>query len=86
MDFFLIYFLKKSYVGLQEWYCLAKLMAEKMAWEYAMTHGINLVTILPGVTIGTMLQPVVNQSSTHILKYLNGTQYRSQSTDCVCFF
>ncbi|KAG0572150.1 hypothetical protein KC19_VG072800 [Ceratodon purpureus] len=60
-------------VDLQEWYCLAKLIAEKMAWEYAETHNLNLVTICPGITLGTMLQPRVNQSSTHILKYLNGS-------------
>ncbi|XP_024379667.1 cinnamoyl-CoA reductase 1 isoform X2 [Physcomitrium patens] len=59
--------------GRKEWYCLAKLIAERTAWDYADAHGMKLVTICPPVTLGTMLQPRVNQSSKHILKYLDGS-------------
>lgn len=57
----------------QDWYCFAKTKAEKAAWDFAETHNLNLkVTICPSVTMGSMLQASLNQSSTHILKYLNG--------------
>lgn len=36
---------------------------------------MKLVTICPPVTLGTMLQPRVNQSSKHILKYLDGSRH-----------
>lgn len=47
-------------------------MAERAAWEYSKTHNLDLVSICPPVTMGTMLQQTVNESSKHILKFLNG--------------
>ncbi|EFJ06720.1 hypothetical protein SELMODRAFT_134883 [Selaginella moellendorffii] len=61
-------------VQIKEWYCLAKTLAEKSAWEFAAAqgNGFKLIVINPAVVMGPVLQPKLNASSTHILKYLTG--------------
>lgn len=48
-------------------------MAEKAAWEEAAARGVDLVVVSPVLVLGPLLQPTVNASIIHILKYLNGS-------------
>ncbi len=48
-------------------------MAEQAAWEVSKKKGVDLVVLNTAVVLGPMLQPTVNASSVHILKYLNGS-------------
>ncbi|KAH9715803.1 Cinnamoyl-CoA reductase 1 [Citrus sinensis] len=52
----------------KNWYCYAKTVAEKAAWEEAKARGLDLVVVNPMLVIGTLLQPTVNASIIHILK------------------
>lgn len=58
---------------MQNWYCYGKTVAEQAAWELAKEKGVDLVTVVPPLVIGPLLQPRVNVSVAHILKYLNGS-------------
>ncbi|TVU42347.1 hypothetical protein EJB05_08747, partial [Eragrostis curvula] len=67
----------------QNWYCYAKKVAEQAAWELARQRRLDLVVVNPSLVLGQLLQPSVNASTRHILKYLDGsvktyTQGRSQ--------
>ena len=62
------------------WYCYGKLMAEQAAWELAKDKGVDLVTVVPPMVTGPLLQPTFNISMSHILKYLNGSA-KSYSND-----
>ncbi|XP_042517005.1 cinnamoyl-CoA reductase 1-like isoform X2 [Macadamia integrifolia] len=55
-----------------DWYCYGKMLAEHKAWEMAKKRGLDLVTVIPPLTIGPLLQPNLNASVVHILKFLNG--------------
>ncbi|GAV72360.1 Epimerase domain-containing protein [Cephalotus follicularis] len=57
----------------KNWYCYGKAVAEEAAWEVAKEKGVDLVAVNPVLVIGPMLQPTVNASIMHILKYLNGS-------------
>ena len=57
---------------LQNLYCYGKTVAEQDAWDVARKKGVDLVVVNPVLVIGPLLQPTVNASSMHILKYLNG--------------
>lgn len=48
-------------------------MAEQAAWETAKEKGVDLVVITPVLVLGPLLQPTVNASIVHILKYLTGS-------------
>ncbi|CAN1256668.1 Cinnamoyl-CoA reductase 1 [Linum perenne] len=54
------------------WYCYGKTAAEQRAWKVAKEKGVDLVVVNPVVVVGPLLQPTVNLSSVHILKYLAG--------------
>lgn len=56
----------------RNWYCYGKTMAEKVAWEMAAKREVDLIVVNPVLVIGPLLQPSINASSIHILKYLNG--------------
>lgn len=56
----------------QNWYCLAKTVAEKEAWLHAKESGLDIVTICPSIVIGPMLQSTANASSLRILRYMKG--------------
>ena len=47
-------------------------MAERAAWEESKKRGVDMVVINPVLVIGPLLQPTINASTVHILKYLNG--------------
>ncbi|KAK6928773.1 NAD-dependent epimerase/dehydratase [Dillenia turbinata] len=53
-------------------YPLSKTLAEKVAWDFAKEHNIDLVTLHPGVVIGPPLQPTPNLSVEFVLNLLNG--------------
>ncbi|KAJ7943098.1 Cinnamoyl-CoA reductase [Quillaja saponaria] len=56
----------------KNWYCYGKTIAEQAAWNLAKEKGVDFVVVNPVVVLGQMLQPALNASSIHILKYLNG--------------
>ncbi|KAL5708081.1 hypothetical protein ACHQM5_018915 [Ranunculus cassubicifolius] len=56
------------------WYDLSKTLAEESAWKFAKEHGIDMVTINPGVAVGPLLQQNLNGSSGFILSLINGSQ------------
>ncbi|KAH0762847.1 hypothetical protein KY290_018920 [Solanum tuberosum] len=57
----------------KNWYCYGKTVAEKTAWDEAREKGVDLVVINPVLVLGPLLQPTVNASVLHILKYLTGS-------------
>ncbi|GFP82798.1 cinnamoyl-coa reductase 1 [Phtheirospermum japonicum] len=57
----------------KNWYCYGKAVAEQAAWDSAKELGVDLVVINPVLVLGPLLQPTVNASVLHILKYLTGS-------------
>ncbi|GLT38280.1 hypothetical protein SLA2020_125380 [Shorea laevis] len=57
----------------KNWYCFGKAVAEKAAWDVAKEKGVDLVVVNPVLVLGPLLQPTVNASIVHILKYLTGS-------------
>ncbi|XP_048533970.1 cinnamoyl-CoA reductase 1-like [Triticum urartu] len=55
------------------YYC-AKMMAEITATEEAAKRGLELAVVVPSMTMGPMLQPALNFSSSHIARYLTGAK------------
>lgn len=49
-------------------------MAEKEAWSYAKKSGLDMVTVLPALVVGPMLQKTTNASSLALIKLLKGTK------------
>ncbi|KAH9620129.1 hypothetical protein KSS87_001273 [Heliosperma pusillum] len=57
----------------KNWYCYGKTVAEQAAWATAKELGVDLVVVNPVLVVGPLLQPNVNASTIHILKYLTGS-------------
>ncbi|KAI5056337.1 hypothetical protein GOP47_0028155 [Adiantum capillus-veneris] len=57
----------------KSWYALSKIEAELEAWKLAKEHGLDLVTINPGMVIGPLLQPALNTTSELVLKLIDGS-------------
>ncbi|KAH8512781.1 hypothetical protein Peur_056707 [Populus x canadensis] len=57
----------------KNWYCYGKAVAEQAAWDMAKEKGVDLVVVNPVLVLGPLLQPTVNASIVHILKYLTGS-------------
>ncbi|XP_009354190.2 cinnamoyl-CoA reductase 1 [Pyrus x bretschneideri] len=57
----------------KNWYCYGKAVAEQVAWAEAKEKGVDLVVVNPVLVLGPLLQPTVNASIFHILKYLTGS-------------
>jgi nucleoside-diphosphate-sugar epimerase len=57
----------------QNWYCYGKAVAEQSAWDAARQRGVDLVVVNPVLVVGPLLQPTVNASIAHVLKYLDGS-------------
>lgn len=57
----------------KNWYCYGKAVAEQAAWEEAKQRGVDMVVINPVLVLGPLLQPTINASIVHILKYLTGS-------------
>ncbi|RWW17315.1 hypothetical protein GW17_00018760 [Ensete ventricosum] len=60
----------------RNWYCYGKVVAEQAAWEMAIEKGVELAVVNPVLVLGPLLQPQVNASIAHILKYLDGSVKR----------
>nr|XP_009415026.2 PREDICTED: cinnamoyl-CoA reductase 1 [Musa acuminata subsp. malaccensis] len=58
----------------QKWYPVSKTTAEKVAWEYAQKHGLDIVTINPSTCLGPLLQPTLNASSAVLQQLLQGSK------------
>lgn len=58
---------------MQNWYCYAKTVAEQVAWKVAGERRLDLVVVNPVLTLGPLLQPTLNASTAHVLKYLTGS-------------
>lgn len=56
----------------QEWYRVAKIVAEQAAFEYAEKNGLNVVTLCPPLVFGPLLQPTVNASSKFLIYVVKG--------------
>ncbi|KAG2648977.1 cinnamoyl-CoA reductase 1-like [Panicum virgatum] len=54
------------------WYCYAKTIMEQSAWQAARARGLDLAVVIPVVVLGELMQPSMNTSNLHILKYLTG--------------
>jgi nucleoside-diphosphate-sugar epimerase len=57
----------------QLWYALAKVFAEKAAWEFAKENDIDLVTVLPSFVIGPSLSHQLCVTASDVLGLLQGT-------------
>uniref|UniRef100_A0A0E0M1A6 cinnamoyl-CoA reductase n=1 Tax=Oryza punctata TaxID=4537 RepID=A0A0E0M1A6_ORYPU len=57
----------------KNWYCYGKAVAEQEACKEAEERGVDLVVVNPVLVVGPLLQPTVNASALHILKYLDGS-------------
>ncbi|XP_039134976.1 cinnamoyl-CoA reductase 1-like [Dioscorea cayenensis subsp. rotundata] len=56
------------------WYCYAKMVAELVAVDLAKKRGLDLIVVVPPVTVGPMLQPTLNASCFRVLTYMRGTK------------
>lgn len=56
----------------ENWYYYSKTIAEERALEYGRESGLDVVTVLPCLIIGPMLQPTVNASSSYVITILKG--------------
>nr|XP_029122796.1 tetraketide alpha-pyrone reductase 1 isoform X3 [Elaeis guineensis] len=61
---------------LQLWYALAKILAEKAAWEFARENNIDLVTVLPAFVIGPSLPHDLCLTASDVLGLLRGDNER----------
>ncbi|KAI3969638.1 hypothetical protein MKX01_020199 [Papaver californicum] len=61
----------KEYLNtIKNWYALSKTDAETEAWEYAKKTGLDVVTVLPSLIIGPMLQSTMNASTLTLVKII----------------
>ena len=56
----------------QIWYAVAKILAEKSAWEFAKENNIDLVAVLPTFIIGPNLSPVLGPTDSDVLGLFKG--------------
>nr|XP_051188453.1 cinnamoyl-CoA reductase 1-like isoform X2 [Lolium perenne] len=54
----------------ENWYSLAKTMAEEMALEYGLKNGLHVATVLPGLVLGPLLQHVAINTTSKVLIYI----------------
>ncbi|XP_058073606.1 cinnamoyl-CoA reductase 1-like isoform X2 [Magnolia sinica] len=57
----------------KNWYCYGKTVAEQAALELSRERGLDVVVVNPVLVLGPLLQPNINASTAHILKYLTGS-------------
>jgi nucleoside-diphosphate-sugar epimerase len=68
----------------ENWYCVSKTRAEKLAWALAKQYNIQLAVMNPCLIWGEMLPPALNTSSGAVLSYLDGSKTLIQNcTKCV---
>ncbi|KAG8057231.1 hypothetical protein GUJ93_ZPchr0002g26760 [Zizania palustris] len=54
----------------ENWYSLAKTEAEEMSLKYAEKNGLHVVTLLPSIVFGPLLQTVQLSSTTKVLLFM----------------
>lgn len=57
-----------------KWYVISKISAEEAAWKFCKENGIDMVSMIPGMVIGPMLQPALNETVALILNLINGAE------------
>jgi nucleoside-diphosphate-sugar epimerase len=57
---------------LKIWYPLAKVLAEKAAWEFAAENNIDLVTVLPSFVVGPCLPRDLSLTASDVLGLFKG--------------
>ncbi|XP_058750863.1 cinnamoyl-CoA reductase CAD2-like [Vicia villosa] len=60
--------------GKKMWYQFAKTLAEEAANKFLTENNIDCIVMNPAMTIGPLLQPELNESSTLILDLINGSE------------
>ncbi|KAL6655327.1 hypothetical protein ACP70R_006153 [Stipagrostis hirtigluma subsp. patula] len=55
---------------IKSWYCLAKTKAEEMALEYGKRNGLHVVTVLPSLVVGPLLQTALINTSIRVFQYI----------------
>ena len=68
-SFLLFYIL---FLQVWSWYSLSKTLAEEAAWKFVKENNIDMVAINPGIVLGPLLQPSLNDSSGAVLNLING--------------
>ncbi|NP_001148612.1 dihydroflavonol-4-reductase isoform 1 [Zea mays] len=63
-----INFCKKN----EDWYMVAKVIAEKTALEYGERNGLNVVTVCPTMALGPLLRPMLNVSHEFLMYIIKG--------------
>ncbi|KAH7669051.1 Cinnamoyl-CoA reductase protein [Dioscorea alata] len=58
----------------KNWYCYGKMLAELAAMDMAIKRELDLVVVVPPLTVGQMLQPILNASCLSVLTYIRGTK------------
>lgn len=58
----------------ENWYCYSKTLAEEEALNYGKRNELDVITVLPCMVIGPLLQPTLNSSSLWLLRMLKGAQ------------
>jgi len=56
----------------EDWYMVAKVVAEKTALDYAEKSGLNVVTVCPTMALGPLLRPVANVSHEFLIYIIKG--------------
>ncbi|KAJ4702345.1 Cinnamoyl-CoA reductase [Melia azedarach] len=56
--------------AINNYYCLAKTIAESEALEYAKNSELDIVTVCPSFVIGPMLQPSINATSSLLISFM----------------
>ncbi|KAM1023940.1 hypothetical protein ACFX2I_037153 [Malus domestica] len=54
----------------KKWYFLSKTLAEREALEFGKRTGLEIITVLPSLNLGPILQPTMNASSWFLAKVL----------------
>lgn len=57
----------------QNYYCLAKTIAESEALEHTKKSELNIVTVCPSFVFGPMLQSTMNGSCLLLLSFMKGS-------------
>ncbi|KAG6411446.1 hypothetical protein SASPL_129528 [Salvia splendens] len=60
---------------MERWYVISKILAEEAAFKFAQENGIDLVVMNPGLVIGPLLKPTLNETSQCFLTLITQGKY-----------